>query len=268
MDSIIRAAKKKRQKRNYFTQETEDAIVKYNNSSDNKFRSDIYQKGIHYSFYKLTENIIHTFKFYYTEVDKIEHLQHEIITFLLSKIHLFDPTRGAKAYSYFGTIVKRWLIIYNQKNYKKKIESVDIGDISKHQNLDIGDNTFFILNDKLEQSSQKFVESDDDFGDELHFQGYKEKDRLSVFIDLYVKYMTENIYNYFPKEYDAQIADCILELFRKRDAIDVFNKKALYIYIREMIDVKTPKITKIANKLHKVFKSKYSVYYDKGYFPS
>jgi len=77
-----------------------------------------------------------------------------------------------------------------------------------------------------------------------------------------------NIYNYFPKEYDAQIADCILELFRKRDAIDVFNKKALYIYIREMIDVKTPKITKIANKLHKVFKEKYLVYYEKGFFPS
>ena len=269
MDSIIRAAKKKRQKRNYFTQETEDAIVKYNNSSDNKFRSDIYQKGIHYSFYKLTENIIHTFKFYYTDgVENLEDLQHEIMVFLLDKIHLFDPGKGAKAYSYFGTIVKRWLIIYNQKNYKKKIESVDIGDISKHQNLDIGDNTFFILNDKLEQSSQKFIESDENFGDELHFQGYKEKDRLSIFIDLYVKYMTKNIYDYFPKEYDAQIADCILELFRKRDAIDVFNKKALYIYIREMIDVKTPKITKIANKLHKVFKSKYSVYYDKGYFPS
>ena len=165
MDSIIRAAKKKRQKRNYFTQETEDAIVKYNNSSDNKFRSDIYQKGIHYSFYKLTENIIHTFKFYYTDgVENLEDLQHEIMVFLLDKIHLFDPGKGAKAYSYFGTIVKRWLIIYNQKNYKKKIKSVDIGDISKHQNLDIGDNTFFVLNDKLEQSSQKFVESDDDFG--------------------------------------------------------------------------------------------------------
>ena len=107
MDSIIRAAKKKRQKRNYFTQETEDAIVKYNNSSDNKFRSDIYQKGIHYSFYKLTENIIHTFKFYYTDgVENLEDLQHEIMVFLLDKIHLFDPGKGAKAYSYFGTIVK------------------------------------------------------------------------------------------------------------------------------------------------------------------
>jgi len=269
MDNIIKAAKKKKQKRNYFTQETEDAIVKYNQSSDKNFKSLIYQREIHYPFYKLTENIIHTFKFYYTDnVENLEDLQHEIMVFLLDKIHLFDPSKGAKAYSYFGTIVKRWLIIYNQKNYKKRIDSVDMVDITKHQNLDVGDNTFFILNPKLEQSSQKFIESDNNFGDELYTKGYKEGDRLSIFVDLYVKYMTENIYGYFPKEYDAQIADCILELFRKRDAIDVFNKKALYIYIREMIDVKTPKITKIANKLHKVFKEKYLVYYEKGFFPS
>ena len=56
----------------------------------------------------------------------LEHLQHEIITFLLSKIHLFDPSRGAKAYSYFGTIVKRWLILYNTKNYNKKVKKVDV----------------------------------------------------------------------------------------------------------------------------------------------
>ena len=269
MDNIIRAAKKKRQKRNYFTQETENAIVAYNTSNDALFKSNIYSREIHYPFYKLTQNIIHTFKFYYTDgVENLEDLQHEIMVFLLDKIHLFDLSKGAKAYSYFGTIVKRWLIVYNQKNYKKKIESIDIGDISKHQNLDIGDNNILGPNTKLQQTSEKFSEDDRNFGDELYTQGYKEGDRLSIFVDLYVKYITDNIYDYFPKEYDAQIADCILELFRKRDAIDVFNKKALYIYIREMIDVKTPKITKIANKLHKVFKEKYIFYYERGYFPS
>ena len=267
MDHIIEKNKKIRKGRVYFTKDTEAAIVRYNASIDKEERSDIYQDHIHWAFYKLTQNIIHTFKFYYTEVDNLEDLQHELMVFLLSKIHLFNPENGAKAYSYFGTIVKRWLIVYNQKNYTKKIQSVDIGDISKHQNLDLGDDTSFISNTKLDQTSEKFSELDRNFGDDLYVKGYKEGDRLSIFIDLYVKYITDNIYTYFPKEYDAQIADCILELFRKRDAIDVFNKKALYIYIREMIDVKTPKITKIANKLHKVFKEKYLVYHDKGYFP-
>ena len=69
-------AKKRRKKsKNYFTQDTEDAIVLYNNTPDPSVRSDIYRDRIHYAFFKLTENIIHTFKFYYTEVDDIEHLQ-------------------------------------------------------------------------------------------------------------------------------------------------------------------------------------------------
>ena len=45
----------------------------------------------------------------------------------------------------------------------------------------------------------------------------------------------------------------------------LFNKKALYIYIREMVDVKTPKITKIANQLYSIFKDNYIFYLDNGY---
>jgi hypothetical protein len=105
-------------------------------------------------------------------------------------------------------------------------------------------------------------------GDELSNQGYKYEDKLSLFIDIYVEDCTGRIYEIFPKGNDAKIADAILELFRKRDAIDVFNKKALYIYIREMIDVKTPKITKIANVLYGIFKKKYLFYLEQGHYPT
>ncbi len=102
-------AKKRRKKsKNYFTKDTEAAIVRYNNEPNPEVRSIIYRDEIHYPFFKLTENIIHTFKFYYTEVDEIEHLQHEIITFLLTKMHLFNPYKVGKAYYYFDTIVKNW----------------------------------------------------------------------------------------------------------------------------------------------------------------
>src|SRR6056300_1952452 len=117
---------RKKKSNHYFTQETEDAIVAYNAAETFDEKNKIYHERIHYAFYKLTENIIHTFKFYYTEVDDIEHLQHEVITFLLSKIHLFDPTRGAKAFSYFGTIAKRYLIIQNTQNYKKRVDKAPV----------------------------------------------------------------------------------------------------------------------------------------------
>ena len=229
-------AKKRRKKsKNYFTQDTENAIVRYNNEPNPEVRSKIYEREIHYAFFKLTENIIHTFKFYYTEVDQIEHLQHEVITFLLSKIHLFDPSKGAKAYSYFGTIVKRYLILSNQKNYKKRVDKAPTSVLEEDETYSYG------IND------------------------HTYTDPLSDYIDEFVDYVTINLFELFPKKHDAEVADAILELFRKRENLDIFNKKALYIYIREMVDVKTPKITKIANRLYDIFKDNYIFYLEHGY---
>ena len=228
--------KRRKKSKNYFTQDTENAIVLYNNTKDPEIRSKIYEREIHFAFFKLTQNIIHTFKFYHTDVENLEHLQHEIITFLLSKMHLFDPSRGAKAYSYFGTIVKRWLILYNTKNYNKKIKKVEVDVLTK----DGSDHSYKIGDERI-------------------------KSDLDKYMDLFIEYVSENIFDLFPKKNDAQIADAILELFRKREDLEVFNKKALYIYIREMVDVKTPKITKIADKLHTIFKSQYIFYLENGY---
>jgi len=233
MEEVI--VKKKKKSVQYFTKDTENAIVRYNNTEDSEERSNIYREEIHYAFFKLTENIIHTFKFYHTDVENIEDLQHEVITFLLSKIHRFNPENGAKAYSYFGTITKRWLILYNQKNYKKKIDTIDI--------------------DALEEDESHSYELEDS----------QPIERLSYYIDEYVKHCTEHIFKLFPKDEDAKIADAVLELFRKREHLDIFNKKALYIYIREIVDAKTPKITKITTKLYDIFKAGYSFYLEHGY---
>jgi len=230
--------KKKKTTNVYFTKETEDAIVAYVASNDVDERNKLYNEKIHYAFFKLTENIIHTFKFYYTEVDNIEDLQHEVITFLLSKIHLYDQSKGTKAFSYFGTIAKRYLILSNQNNYKKRIETLPVSSI---------------------EEDEKFSYQLDDIKPVIA------SSNLSQFIDKYVKYCTDNIFELFPKETDAQIADAILELFRKRDSLDIFNKKALYIYIREIIDIKTSKITKVADKLYDIFKKKYEFYLEHGY---
>jgi hypothetical protein len=84
-------------------------------------------------------------------------------------------------------------------------------------------------------------------------------------MDLFIEYCTNNIYQLFPKDEEAKIADAILELFRKRDHLIIFNKKALYIYIKEIIDVKTPKITKVSDKLSAIFKNNYIYYLEYGY---
>jgi len=225
---------RKKSKANYFTAETEEYIVKYNESEDNSYRNSIFTEHIYFPFYKLAENIIHTFKFYYTDVDKIEDLKHEIVSMLLEeKIMKFDPTNGAKAYSYFGTIVKRWLINYNNKNYKnlKKVGTFD--------------------------------EMYDGYETKLNIEE-ENAITLGQFLDLYVEDMYEVLEELFPKESERKIADAILTIFKTRQDLDIFKKKALYIYIREMTDCETPHLTKVVNKLKEEFYLSYQQYNTQG----
>jgi len=227
--------RKPKEPRIYFTQDTEDAIVEYLASDNQIERNRIYNERIEYGFYKLAENIIHTFKFYYTDTDTIEELKHEVITFLLEKLHLYNPTKG-KAFSYFGTIAKRYLIVYNENNYKKLQEKADVDESDDEQML-------LYENDKNIENAFN----------ELSF------------MDQYIKYIDTHLFRLFPKKQDAQTADAIVELFRKRETLEIFNKKALYIYIREITDVSTPQITKIIKKLKAIYVQLYNEYYQHGY---
>lgn len=225
---------RKKSQANYFTKETEEYIVKYNNSTDNEYRNRIFTQHIYLPFYKLAENIIHTFKFYYTDVDQIEDLKHEIVSVLLEeKIDKFDPTNGAKAYSYFGTIVKRWLINYNNKNYKK-----------------------------LKQIGQ-FSEMEETYEPELS-EDVISKKTISLVLDEWVEETYENLDNIFEKENDRHIADAVLIVFKTRNDIEIFKKKALYIYIREMTDCDTPALTRVINTLKQNWNNKYQTLYDLG----
>ena len=225
---------RKKSSSNYFTKETEDYIVKYNNSDDPVYRAKIFTDHIYFPFYKLAENIIHTFKFYYTDVDEIEDLKHEVVTVLLEeKINKFDPTNGAKAYSYFGTIVKRWLINYNNKNYKK-----------------------------LKQIGS-FDEMEETYEPELSDTKVSQKNLTKV-LDEWVDDISKDIEMYFPKEQELAIAEAVITLFRQRHDIEIFKKKALYIYIREMTDCDTPNLTKVVNTLKDSFYSRYQRLIDLG----
>ena len=179
--------------------------------------------------------MIHTFKFYYHDSDTIEELKHEVVTFLLEKLHLYDQSKG-KAYSYFGTIAKRYLIIYNNNNYKKLQERADVEEIDEDKNI-----MYETVREAEEQADP------------------------NTFIDQYIRYIDKHLNNLFPKSQDAKTADAIIELFRKRETLEIFNKKALYIYIREMTDTTTPQITKVTKKLDTLRTRLYNEYYQHGY---
>ena len=212
--------KKKRKKKSkiYFGTPVHNAIVEYNHSTDYKFRHKIYTEEIHPAFLKLAENIINTFKFSYFDYG-FRDLQEEVVSNLVINMHKFDETRGSKAFSYFSIVAKNYLILNNNANYKKMKSHDDISILNGHG----------IKDNNIETSTSKEV-----FEKTVEFL----YDRLDIL---------------FPKPNDKHVAESILYLCKNKDQIDNFNKKALYIMIREMTDVQTSKITQISNVFRSIY---------------
>ena len=225
---------RKRTKKQYFTSDTDAAIKEYLATSNQSERDHIFRTRIHYPFYKLAENLIHTFKFYYTEVDDLEDLKHEVICFLLEKLDYFKPEKGTKAFSYFSIVGKNYLILYNNNNYKKKKDRAEI--------LAVDD-------DPITQYTHDREEIKKEYKD---------------FIDLFVEYWEKHLFTTFKKPADRRVADAVILLFKRRENLEIFNKKALYIYIREMTNVETPVITKVTKVLKKHYKKLWGEYAEKG----
>ncbi len=222
--------KTKKKRKIYFGQEVQDAIVEYNATDKSSEKNTIYETRIHKAFDKLAENIINTFKFSYFD-SPFDDIKHEVVAFMVMNMHKYNHEKGSKAFSYFSVVAKNYLILHNNTNYKRKIKMVDIADV-KHSNkhaTSINKNTFLT-----------------DFTDEL--------------VDYFEIHMT----SIFKKQIDIDIAYALLEILKRRDEIENFNKKSLYILIKEMTQVNTAKITNVVNVMKKHYKKVFNKFYDVG----
>ncbi len=227
---------RKKKSKQYFTLDTEEAIILYNKTTDQRIKNKLYQDRIQYPFEKLAENILNTFKFSYFDVSK-EDVQMEVISNLIEKIHMFQEGKG-KAFSYFSIVAKNYLILKNNGNYKRFKKTSLLSEMPETWNPE---NDF------------KEVE----FGEEL-----------TEFKELMLKYWDKNLTRVFTKKRDIQIADAVLELFRRSQHIENFNKKHLYLLIREMTDCKTHYITKVVNEMKKHQTQMLNDYFDTGMITS
>jgi len=227
---------KKKNKRMYFDEDVQNAIIEYNNKTDPVIRNKIYADRIAYALNKLCENIINTFKFSYFDAH-YEDVKQEVLAFLILNMHKYDHTKGFKAFSYFSVVAKNYLILNNNANYKK---------LKKHSELEA---TTVIK--ELSQLSQAI--------DTNITNSY-----IDDFIIEMIQYFNQTIPKIFKKERDISIAYSVLELLKKREEIENFNKKSLYILIREMTDVETVHITKVVNIMKIHYKKISEEFYNKG----
>ena len=219
----VRKIIKKRRKKSkiYFGTPVQNAIIRYNECPNPAIRNRIYREHIAAAFDKLAENLIHTFKFYYFDYP-FEEVKHEVVSFLVMQMPKYKADKG-RAFSYFSVIGKNYLILNNNNKYKK---------MKTHDEEKVLDFKRNVLSESMQ------VESD-----EFNVQ----------FVDQMLEYWDNNITNIFRRQKDILVADAVLELFRRRKNIENFNKKALYIMIREMTGSNTQHITRVINQMKRYY---------------
>ena len=206
----------------YFTKETESAIVAYNKETDSRIREKIYIEKIDSALDKLIEGVIFGYRF--TGLSDLEELKHDCKTYLLTIMKNFDETKNKKAFSYFTKVTIHWFGNIAKKQKARMISQVDIGTQMQEK-----DHEFLSVVNNLEDVD------------------YHNKKIDNTLRQLSISKGDLN-------QRDAVVLESCLILFEKKDDIEVFNKKAIYLYLREMTGLQSKDISASLKRI----KSKYS----------
>lgn len=217
--------KKKRNKNYYFTKIHEEAVVRYASTEDLKVRTELYIELIEPAFSELVDKIIYTYKF--TTLPNIDVLKDECKIWLTTILDKYDPNKGSKAFSYFSVITKNWFIHRVKKNSQKSRREINYDDITKD----------------LEQEHLSARNPYETRREDAEFWHY-----------LWKEIETWEAEDLKPNEEKVLLA--VRVLLEKSNEIEIFNKKAVYLYLRELTGLNTKQVVNNLNKL----RSRYYVF--------
>tara|TARA_R110000824_G_C15228444_1_gene678222 strand:- start:5683 stop:6399 length:717 start_codon:yes stop_codon:yes gene_type:complete len=217
--------RRKKKKNYYFTQVHEDAIIRYSITNCVKERTELYVNFIQPAFNEMVDKIVFTYKF--TNLPNIDYLRDECKIWLMTILDKYDPSKGSKAFSYFSVITKNWFIHKVKRQQKRSMREVDYDNIAKHYE------ERYLSTDESYLTDREEIEFWNSFYTEL-----KSWDESQM------------------KENDLKVYKAINILFESKDDIEIFNKKAIYLYLREITGLNTKQIV---NSLKK-FRKRYSMF--------
>ena len=218
-------SKKKRNNKNYyFTSDHEDAIVKYARTNCKKEITELYIEFIRPAFNEMVDKIVFTYKF--TNLPNIDSLREECKIWLMTILDKYDPNKGSAAFSYFSVITKNWFIHKVKRQQKRNKREIDLGNISKRYEEEYLSTNESYVTQRVEEEFWK------SFYTEL-----KSWD---------ISQMKEN---------DTKVYKAIIILFESKEEIDIFNKKAIYLYLREITGMNTKQIVNSLKKFRKRYYS-------------
>lgn len=150
----------------YFGPEEEEAVVKFLESDNEGERNLIFNEWLKAPLDKMIESIIRRYKLY-RKGETFEELHSDTVSFLMTKVHKFETGRGKKAYSYFGTISKNYILglLIKDEKYMKQTASYEDMSSNLEERTDLTyviDNDGFIMDDFIKKLSEGIKEEMND----------------------------------------------------------------------------------------------------------
>ena len=216
--------RKKSTKNHYFTSVHENAIIKYASTDDRELRGKLYVEYIQPALDQMVDKIIYTYRF--TTLPNIDYLKDDCKVWLTTILDKYDPGKGSKAFSYFSVVTKNWFI-HKVKKTKKRNQ------------------TEVFLEDLINQVEEDLVSREPTYlqkRSEMEFWG-----SLDHEIDTWDSFML--------KENEKKVLMAVRILMESADTIEIFNKKAIYLYLREITGLNTKQVVNNLNKLRKRYRT-------------
>ena len=216
--------KKKRKKNNYFTKVHENAIISYALTDDKIIRTELYIELIGPALDEMVDKIVYTYKF--NNLPNIDYLKDDCKIWLMTILDKYDPSKKSKAFSYFSVITKNWFIHkvkQNSKKLKRDLQYESITSAVESEQL-VETNPYEIDRETYEFWQHLFREMDS-------------WDKLKL------------------KDNERKVLEAIKILFNSIDEIEIFNKKAIYLYMREITGLNTKQIVNNLNRIRKRYRN-------------
>jgi len=213
----MKTKRRKKKSNHYFTKDHENAILEYCETDCARRKTEIYVTMLQPAFSEMVDKIVFTYKF--TTLPNIDSLREECKVWLMTILDKFQPDRGHKAFSYFSVITKNWFIHKVKKQQRKNQRELVFDKVPKAYEEQYLSTDESWLTDKIQE---EFWNS--------FYESMKEWDAEEL------------------KGNDERVYKAIMVLFESKDDIEIFNKKAIYLYLREITGLNTKQVVNSLNK--------------------
>lgn len=257
---------KKKKSKIYWPRSIDFVIKQYNECEVDEEKNDLFNKKLFAPFNKMVETIINRFQFPYID-GALEDIKTQVMGFLIMNMNKYTPEKG-KSFSYFSVISKNYLIFHNNHGYKHEKRTHYLSDMEECDDPNVPGESGY---KHFPKSVTENINTDGGISSGLMYTDsmasvIDDDSNLKEFTKSYIQFWDDHVNVIFPKDRDRDIAMHIIQLFRNADKIENYNKKSLYLILRQATDTKTSYITHVISIMKSITKQLLSEYYRTGLF--